>query len=337
LLLSKIKPRQLTTEHLKQYHYILARLYIDLHDSEAALAELELARELAEKTTDYEALARVRHLIGGVYMFQNKPVQAIEQLRNALQPIEAGLVKDFQFQLGVYSNLGILNYQLGDKEEAISMYREALKIAENVLSQEKSAGMYWSLSQAYRDAGNLGNSKTFALKSLALYEWIGVSRALTQLRAGFGVIMLESKRFEEAEVQFSEALKLATLQNDLERLTYANLNLAELYLEQGQLQKARQFSDAMINHLDSVDHTTRGQAYSSRASLLAALQDNDGAVQHFDQAVELLKSNQAKELLSKVYFRFAGVLKTMGNTMRATEMYELAFRYLNQNGSSPEI
>jgi len=329
LLQSKIKPRQLNTEQLKLYHYTLARLYIDLHDSEAALVELEVARDLAEKTNDYETLAKVRHLMGGVYMFQNKPVQAIEQLRNALQSIEAGLVKDFQFQLGVYSNLGILNYQLGDKEEAISMYREALIIAENAASQEKSASMYWSLSQNYRDNGNYSNSKTYALKSLALYEWATVSRALPQLRAGFGVIMLEAKRFEEAEEQFNEALKLAALYSDLEGLTYANLNLTELYLEQGQTQKARQFSDEMLKHLDSVDLTTRGQAYSNRGSLLAALEDNEGAVQYFELALEVLSNSPSKELLSKVYFRFAGVLRNMGNTDRAAEMYDLAFRHLN--------
>jgi tetratricopeptide (TPR) repeat protein len=336
LLNTKVRLRQLNVEQLKQYHHTLALIYVDLNDPNHAIPELDSARELAEKTNDQEMLARVRQLMGVIYMLQSKPVLAIEQLRAALQAIENGQLSDFQFQLSVYSNLGILHYQLGDEKEAIVMYREALRIAENAADPEKLSQLYWSLSTSFRESGNLSQAKLYATKSLALYESTANLRALAQLRAGFGVIMKEAKQFDEAETQFQLALKLASTQKNLEGLAYANMNLADLYMERGELTEARDYSDAMEQNLDSVDSTTRGQALASRGSLLSATGDNDGAGNYFEKAVELLEDSGAKELLSKVYFRYAGVLRQNGDAARAAEMYERAYRQLNRNGVALE-
>lgn len=332
LLNTKMRVRQLTVEQLKQYHFTLALLCVDMDNSASAVPELETARELAEKTGDIETLARVRQLMGIIYMLQSKPVQAIEQLRAALQAVETGLVKDIQFQMGVYSNLGILHYQLGDEKEAIAMYREALTIAENAANPDKLANLFWGLSTFYRDSGNLGQAKQFASKSLALYESVANLRALAQLRAGFGVLMLESKDYDEAEFQFLQALSLASQQGNHEGLAYANMNLADLYLGRGDLEKARIYSEKMEETINSVDTTTKGQALSSRASLMMALGDNEAAIKYFEQSVNLLEQTNARDLLSKVYFRYAGALRANGDAARAAEMYERAYRQLNRSG-----
>jgi len=332
LLTSKIRVRQLGVEQLKHYHFILAQLYIDLDDSTQALPELEAARDLAEKTADGELLARVRQLTGAVYMLQGKPVLAIEQLRGALQAIEAGVIKDFHFKLAVYSNLGILHHQHSDEGEAVAMYREALQVAEESSNPEKLANLYWNLAASYRENGNLAQARQYAVKSLALYESLADLRMLTQLRAGFGVIMLEARQFEEAEVQFLLALKLAEEQSNAEALVTANMYLTDLYLEQGQLDKACRHSDAMSVYLNVADPLVRGQAYGSRGSLLTATGDNDGAIYNFEQAVQLIEKTPAKELLSKVYFRYARTLSAKGEAVRAAEMFERAYRQLGRPG-----
>lgn len=332
LLTTKVRVRQLGVEQLKHYHFTLAQLYIDLDDTIEALPELETARDLAEKTNDQEMLARVRQLTGQVYMLQGKPVLAIEQLRGALQAIEAGVIKDFHFKLAVYSSLGMLHHQHSDEREAISMYREALRVAEDSASPERLANLYWNLSASYRDSGNLSQARQYAAKSLALYESLADMRMLTQLRSGFGVLMMEAKQFDEAEQNFDIAMKLAGEQNDAEAMVAANMNLADLYLEQGHVEKARRYSDEMARHLDGVDPTTRGQAYSSRGSLLSALGDNDGAIFNFEQAVQLIEKTPAKELLSKIYFRYARTLSAKGEAVRAAEMFERAYRQLGRPG-----
>ncbi|MEI6045828.1 MAG: tetratricopeptide repeat protein [Chloroflexota bacterium] len=332
LLITKVRVRQLSVEQLKQLHFTLAQLYIDLGNTTDALPELETARDLADKTSDFEMLARVRQLTGSTYILQGKSVLAIEQLRGALQAIETGLIKEFHFKLAVYSNLGILHHQLGDEREAIAMYREALRVAEDSSSPDKLASLYWNLSATYRESGNLAQARLYATKSLALYESFSDLRMLTQLRSGFGVIMMEAKQFEEAEQQFDLALKLANEQNNPEALVAANMNLADLYLEQGDTRKARHYSDAMQCHLDAADPMTRGQAYSSRGSFLAAMGDNDNAVYNFEQAVQLIEKTPAKELLSKIYFRYARTLSAKGEPVRAAELFERAYRQLGRPG-----
>ena len=112
LLNTKIRVRQLGVEQLKQYHFTLAQVSLDLADYAGALAELDAARDLADKTSDQEMLARIRQCSGLVYMRQGKPVLAIEQLRQALQAVESGSMRGFHFRLAVYSQLGSFSTSL---------------------------------------------------------------------------------------------------------------------------------------------------------------------------------------------------------------------------------
>ena len=330
LLHTKIRVRQLGVEQLKQYHFILAQICMDLDDTPAALNELEIARDLAEKTGDSEMLAHVRQLGGLIFMRQGKPVQAIEQMRQALQAIEAGTIRDFHFRLAVYSQLGILHHQLGDDKEAGEMYRQALQMAEDSSQPEKLAALYWNLSLSYRDNNNPAQAKAYASRSLALYESLADIRMLTELRSGFGVVMLEARQFEQAEEQFKMARQLAVEQNDVVAQTIASMHLADLYLELTDLEKARLYSEEMEGGLEQLEPNLRGQALSSRASLLAAQNQNDTAIQYFQEAVSLIENTPSKELLSKIYFRYARALNARGDTARAAEMFERAYRQLGR-------
>jgi tetratricopeptide (TPR) repeat protein len=331
LLHNKVRVRQLGVEQLKQYHFTMAQLCIDLDDAQAALSELETARELAEKTGDGEILARIRQLIGLISMRQGKPVPAIEQLRLALQAIEAETIKDFHFRLAVYSQLGVLHHQLGDDKEAEEMYRQALQLAGDSAQPEKLAALYWNLAATSRDDGNSNQAKIYATRSLALYESLADMRMLTELRSGFGVILLEARQFEQAEEQFQVARKLAVEHNDLIAQTIASIHLTDLYLEKNDLDKAQLYSQEIEHGLDQLEPALQGQALSSRASLLAAQGQNDAAIGYFQQAVTLIESTSAKELLSKIYFRYARALNARGDTARAAEMFERAYRQLGRS------
>ncbi len=330
LLSTKIRVRQLGVEQLKQYHFSMAQICMDMDDTAAALNELETARDLADKTGDSELQARLRQLSGQVYMRQGKPVLAIEQLRQALQSIENGAIKDFHFRLVVYSQLGGLHHQLGDDKEAVEMYRQALQLAEDSSRPDKLAVLYWNLSAVYRDSGNLTQSRLYATKSLALYESLADMRMLTELRSGFGVLMLEAHQFEQAQEQFEQARHLASEQNDQLAQTVASMHLADLYLEQNDLEQARQYSEEMEQGLEQLEPGLRGQALSSRAGLLAAQGNNDAAIEYYQEAVGLIENTPAKELLSKIYFRYARTLNARGDTARAAEMFERAYRQLGR-------
>ncbi|MDB5082153.1 MAG: hypothetical protein JWP00_4077 [Chloroflexi bacterium] len=330
LLSTKIRVRQLGVEQLKQYHFTLAQVSVDLADYAGALAELEAARDLADKTGDQEMLARIRQFSGLIFMRQGKPVLAIEQLRQALQAVETGVMKGFHYRLAVFSQLGLLQHQLGDDKEAVEMYQRALHLAEDGATPEKLALLYWNLAVSYRDGGNLTQAKVYAGKSLALYETLGDMKMLTELRSGYGLILFEARRFKEAEEQFQQAKQQAAEHNDPVDHTIACMHLADLYLEQNDLEKARRYSDEMEQGLDKVDPTVRGHAYSSRASLLAAQGDNEKAITYFEDAVQLIEPTHSKELLSKIYFRYARALSAIGNSARAAEMFERAYRQLGR-------
>lgn len=330
LLATKIRVRQLGVEQSKQFHFTLAQVNLDLADYPNALAALDTVRDLADKTGDTEMLARTRQLAGQVYVRQGKPVLAIEQLRQALQAVETGGMRGFHFRLAVFSQLGQLQHQLGDDKEAFEMYQRALQLAGDGATPDKLAQLYWNLAASYRDAGNLAQARSYATKSLALYETVDDMRMLTELRSGYGQILLEARRFKEAEEQFLQARRQAAEQNDPVAATIASMHLADLYLEQNDLENARRYSEEMAQGLDRLEPALRGHALSSRAGFLAALGENDQAIRYFEEAVKLIENSQARELLSGVYFRYARALSAIGNSARAAEMFERAYRQLGR-------
>ena len=332
ILNSRVRVRQLGVEQLKQYHLTLAQLYFDDKDIAETQAELEIVRDLADKTEDQETLARTRHMVGLIYTQQNKPVQAIEQLRLALRAVEAGTIKDFHFRLALYSQLGTLHHQLGDDNEAAEMYRQALQLAEDTANPEKLAGLYWNMAQNYRESSNFLQAKTYANKSLALYESLADRRALTELRAGYGVIMLETHNFGEAEQQFRLAHQSASDGGDTTAGTIASMHLADLYMERNDLPEAERYSKEMEQGINQLGPVEKAQALSSRANLMATQGNNVGALEMYKEAVKLIEeTGLAKELLSKIYFRYARALSATGDTAHAAEMFEQAYRQLDRS------
>lgn len=327
LLYSKIRIRQLNVDYLKQYHFLIAQIGLELGAIDETLDELETARELAEKTGDIELLARCRRLLGTVYIGQGKSVQAIEQLRMALQAIEAGAVKDVHLRLSIYSQLGLLHRQLGDDNEATQMYKQALALAESSANPVKLAQLYWQLAANYRDSGNLTQAKTYATKSLALYESQSDVRLLNELRSGFGSLMLAARHFEEAEEQFLSVYRLSLDLKDTLACNTASMYLTELYLEQNNLEKAQFYGQRMESDLATLEPTMQGRVLSSRANLLAAQGQYDEAIKTFEQAIDLIVNT---DLLSKAYFGYARALSAKGDSARAAEMFERAYRQLGR-------
>jgi HTH-type transcriptional regulator, quorum sensing regulator NprR len=331
LLSTKIRVRQLSTEQLKVYHFLQAQIALAYNDDESALSELEIVRELAEKTGDQEHLARLRQLAGTLYTRQGKIVQAIEQSRQALAAVENGTVRDLHFKLTVYNQLGALHRQLGDDREAAEMYQHALHLADDCTNPAKLAGFYWQTALTYRDAANLPMFKSYAAKSQVLLEILADMRMLTHLRSGYGALLLESRRYDEAEAQFKQARQLAADHSERIAHTIATMYLTDLYLEQNRLDDAQRCTDELAEDLSYVEPNIQGQVLSSRAALLTAQGKHAEAIRYFQQAVELLeKSDAARDLLSRVYFRYARALSASGEAARAAEMFERAYYQLGR-------
>ncbi|HEX2914161.1 MAG TPA: tetratricopeptide repeat protein [Chloroflexia bacterium] len=328
---SKIRVRQLNIEQLKQYHFLLAQICLDLQEFPTTKTELESVRDLAEKTGDLEMLARARQLLGQIYIQQHKPVLAIEQLRQALQAIDSNTIKDIHFRLDVYSQLGALHQQLGDTREAVEMYRRALHEAEEISNPRSLAAFYWNTALAHRENGQLGLARQYANKSLALYESIHNLRTLSDMQDNLGLVMLKSGGYDEAEMYFLRARELASSQQDRNAFLSATMHLADLYLEQNKLDKAQFYSDSMFRDLDDIEPVLRGHILNSRATLLAALGDNNESLNLLEEAVRLVENTPARELLSKIYFRYARALNLRGDTARAAEMFERAYRQLDHS------
>jgi transcriptional regulator with XRE-family HTH domain len=129
--------------------YLRALAYLRVGEASTAQRELTRTLDLAAELDDGgEAAERVRNLIGGAYCEQNLPQLAVEYHTRGVQAIQAGVVKDPNLQLLIYSNLANDYWALGDAQRAVAFYQEALKLLDRVSNLERQSGIDWGRSVA---------------------------------------------------------------------------------------------------------------------------------------------------------------------------------------------
>src|SRR3712207_6040181 len=123
--------------------FLRARAF--LQQVEPALAQPHLEAALAIVAHNQETAARVRNLLGVVYLEQQRPELALKQHLECLQVALAKGFKDqdHSFRLSVYRNLANDYLAMNDISQAIDVYKRALAITEKHQDLERRAGAHW--------------------------------------------------------------------------------------------------------------------------------------------------------------------------------------------------
>jgi tetratricopeptide (TPR) repeat protein len=151
-------------------HRMRGMAYLRLAAPARAHQELEIALPLAYQLDDPQEAVRVRNALGTVYYTQDMAVQALEQHEACLHAIQAGAVKDLTLRLTIYYNLGNDYWAINENVRAISMYKEALEVLDDLDDPPKRAGVCWGLRLAYQAQDDLDRAKLYAGEALQIYE-----------------------------------------------------------------------------------------------------------------------------------------------------------------------
>ena len=166
---------QFSTETRYRFYRLRALAYLRVNEPGSARPDLDRAITLAQQLEDPQELERARNALGVVFCQQDLPQQALEHHRLCLRAIHEGVIKDPTFRLNIYRNLANDYWALKDTPQAIAAYKEALALLEDTSSLEQQAGVYWGLSLAYKDEGDITRAMLYAQKALTIYEAAEIS------------------------------------------------------------------------------------------------------------------------------------------------------------------
>jgi tetratricopeptide (TPR) repeat protein len=259
---------------------------------------------------------------------------ALEYHRRAHRAAQEGQVTDPDFQALVAADLAADYWALSDYSRANEVYREAVKRFEGKVSPTRMAPLYWGLSLTAFRLGDLQQARTYALRTLELYEAEAAHEdtarkaagrhALAQARINYAVVLMALDSLDEAARQLHAA---AESTEDLTTQATVHRHLSEIALSRGQAEEAAaEATTAMEAARRNKNTRLLGQAMEHAAHVAAASGDAAAALTHYQNAVAVLEATSHRSLLSEVLFDQARLLYQHGRAPEAMQAYEQAYR-----------
>jgi tetratricopeptide (TPR) repeat protein len=228
-----------------------------------AEGQAQLETALAHVGPDPETLARVRNLLGVAHYLQGHPQEALQEHWEGLRAAEDGMVKDLTLRVSIYGNLANAHWALNHFREAIRFNKEALRVVKNLDDPRSEGRAYWGMMMVNRALGDKPNAKLYGLKALRVYEANDDVSSIAYVCQNLAEIAIEDGQLDDAQRLLERAGGL--LEGKDEPLLSGILfqDFARLARAKGQLDEAAQFATLSLKHGD--ESSRRVPAYDMQA------------------------------------------------------------------------
>lgn len=135
------------TKHLHEAYFYAGCVYRDLGDAPQALEYFQKAIDMSNKSTDYNLIGMMHDQIGMIYLYQEVYDKAPEMFKKAYH--YSTLVKDSIGMTYYLRDLGRSFSTLNQADSSIYYYKEAIKLAKAIKSQELESTICCEFSGLY--------------------------------------------------------------------------------------------------------------------------------------------------------------------------------------------
>lgn len=270
--------------------------------NDSAWIYLERAQNISERNKYKNAWAimamgDITRNKGNFYYYKSSFVEAIDYYSKAAQVYETlashakpAIARDARYaKAKLFVNMGVTYTTLGNFQEAMESYYNALRVYDLENDIDGMANCYLGIGNLHYYQQNLGEATTSLLKAEELYIKSANKRGLANCINTLGGIFYQSKDFDKAINYFGKLLELRIALNDQQGISTAYTNLANTYMEVGELEKS-------IDYLTKALEIDRklGDSYG-----VAIVQINLARLYDKQATREGVPGNKRKQLFSK--------------------------------------
>jgi len=310
----KVMLQSTDNDSLKMHINRQLGLYYSERDRFIALeyfkAQLELAKRLNQKIWEAEALSRLGYVSS---LVQNYPGSLNYSLaaRNLASDPKAGmnmwgvhLLTDdgdsnsarLTVLLDIINHLGILNFFIGNYEQAIGYYQEATELNEIRQDEVMTSILHMNKGESYIELGQYDLAKTELEAALRHAQSSGYTTYTGLIYWNFGRIYEAEGNYSEAEKYYELSVATNIDIDSPDFLGLAYLALAELYKTTGSLDSSYILANkALSTHRAMSDSLGMINAHSTLASLFDAQAQIDSAYYHMKEGAALSSAMNREE------------------------------------------
>jgi len=224
-------------------------------------------------------------------------------------------------------NLGVVYVELGEFEEAQLTYDEAIAVARSHKDGLVLADLQNNLGTIMNMRGHWRRALELYRDALQIYRAEGEIRKCAYCENNIGITFTEQGLNEDAAEFFERAYDTAAEIKDASLTLLLNINLADLFLKMGDMDKAQQHCEEAELHL-STEGTVNGRLVETRkirAMIAAARGDVEQARAAYTEAHKLARQIGARFLEAEVLLERGKLLGVCGCNLDALTDLEASY------------
>ncbi len=297
------------------------------------LEALSIFQELGDKSES----AYTMDFIAGLYLFQGRYHDAIEQWRNAQANLrEAG---EWAFSSNIYMNLADVYSRLGEHESAFKNFQSARQALSEFGDLTGTANAISSESIYALRYSDIQHARRTRQESLSLYQEAGEASGTAWSNWELGEISRVAGDLHGAKEWYEKARILFENLEDPTSPIFIHRDLAELSQAIGDYPEANNHFQESLRHSEQSNHRW-AQVYAlcglGRAEV--ALGELEEAGEHFSTALQISRDMNHEDLALIALAGYTNVFASLGKPEQAVELGSLVIHHkLSWNETKAQV
>jgi len=290
---------------------------------EKSIAYAESAISIAQNLNDYELQYQTEFFAGFAQYSQNNFEKAIIHFNKSLEYSRLGNIKEGE--AASLNRLGNTLQLMGKYQEALINYEQALYINRELDNTIEIARTRTNLGSIFRLYGNYEEAINQHLDALELYEGVKNNEGIAWSALNIARLFRTMKNYEKALSYVNKSLdiyqKIAFEQGINTGVTLCLKEIGDIYFEQGDLEKAIEFSEQVLQiNKESQNWQGYANSLSTIGKIYFQSADKKLSKMYFTQSLQLKDSlNDNTEKAS--ILRHLGMIALIEGNLPEAERY----------------
>lgn len=228
---------------------------------------------------------------------------------------------DNENHLSVLLNTGVNYYYLGELDNSLSFYEQALELALKQGKDEKAAKIFNNIAVIYKSRGEYEKALDYLGKSLEIKLRNNEAGGISNSYMNMGIIYNDWKKHELALDYYLKALAISRELQDLKSISTLLNNIGNVYFDMGEIDIAQQYYNQALTHKTQInDKFGIANTLKNLGYLYISGKNN------IEQGLEYLRDSYR---LSEEIGDKSGIASTsyyLGDAYRRQGLYEKALR-----------
>ncbi|MCY1660123.1 tetratricopeptide repeat-containing sensor histidine kinase [Chryseobacterium sp. SL1] len=276
-------------------HFNIGNYYFEQSRYDSAYAEYAQSKALAVVVKDYKRAASCK---ANMAIIQTTVGDYNGSEQTSVEGLKLVPTSEKNIKLSLYNNLGVVSDELGEYDDAVHWYFEALKLSDDSLQKLVFNN---NIGLVYKNKSNFAKALPYLKKAQDFSDNIRYPDYAAMAEDNLGFVKHKLKQPDALEIMGKAYDKRKKI-NDLSGIIASELHLAEYWKDQENIPESVKYLESALNN------TLIVKDIKNRIKVLSFLSEMTGQRNHISEYIRLndsiqLSGRQWKNQFAKIRFR----------------------------------